>query len=185
MKNLAIILASCAIAGSLPYVTEAQSPVMCTMQYAPVCGTTAKGEFKTFGNGCTLSAEGGIYQHEGECTEAELAGRGTAETYVPPAHCIAWYDGCNSCSRAGNGDAACTLRACFAQGAGYCTAYGDTEMDKPHVEQTRPASGGSVSGPTNNPMPAAELETTTTVSVKENIFSRIWANIALWFSGWF
>ena len=46
--------------------------------------------------------------------------------FTPPPSCKAWNDGCNSCSRNTPGaPAACTMRACFAAGKGYCIAYFD------------------------------------------------------------
>jgi peptidoglycan hydrolase-like protein with peptidoglycan-binding domain len=42
-------------------------PVMCTMQYAPVCGRSVDGTVKTFGNSCTLGAEKAVFLYNGEC----------------------------------------------------------------------------------------------------------------------
>ena len=95
----AFILALTIFALATP--VRAHEPVACTMQYQPVCGTE-KGTYKTCGNGCTLGAEGAVYQHEGECMAAELAGRQEG-AYTPPAHCTAWNDGCNSCGRSADG----------------------------------------------------------------------------------
>lgn len=44
--------------------------------------------------------------------------------FTPSAMCKAWSDGCNDCSRTvPGGIAACTERACFAAGQGYCKEY--------------------------------------------------------------
>lgn len=42
-------------------------PMVCTMEYAPVCGTTASGEVKTYGNACTLRADKAEMLYQGEC----------------------------------------------------------------------------------------------------------------------
>lgn len=49
-------------------MTDDDEPTMCTMIYAPVCGKTADGTIKTFGNSCTMGAEKGTLLYEGECT---------------------------------------------------------------------------------------------------------------------
>jgi hypothetical protein len=53
--------------GLQPLDDDADEPVMCTMQYAPVCGKLADGSQKTFGNACVLGAEKAEYLHDGEC----------------------------------------------------------------------------------------------------------------------
>lgn len=54
---------------TLAGITSAdEGPVMCTMQYQPVCGKDATGAIKTFGNSCTLGAEKGTFLYAGECT---------------------------------------------------------------------------------------------------------------------
>ncbi|MES2668590.1 MAG: peptidoglycan-binding protein [Patescibacteria group bacterium] len=45
-----------------------EGPVMCTMQYAPVCGRSLDGTVKTYGNACTLAAEKAQSLYTGECT---------------------------------------------------------------------------------------------------------------------
>lgn len=46
-------------------------PVMCTLEYAPMCGKAADGSVKTYGNSCMLSAAKATKLYEGECkTEA-------------------------------------------------------------------------------------------------------------------
>lgn len=37
--------------------------------------------------------------------------------------CQSYYDGCNNCSKTSDGNAICTLRACFVNGPAYCTTY--------------------------------------------------------------
>lgn len=64
----------------LPALVSAQGTGMaCTMQYAPVCGAQqvqcvaapCYPQYHTYGNACVLSAEGGTFIHEGECTPEE------------------------------------------------------------------------------------------------------------------
>lgn len=52
---------------------EEDEPTMCTMQYAPVCGKTASGTVKTFGNSCVLGAEKAEFLYDGECKVAVSA----------------------------------------------------------------------------------------------------------------
>jgi|GEM_PF-3006995 len=165
-----------------PAITNAQDTV-CTAQYQPVCGTE-NGTYKTYSNGCVLASEGAVYEHEGECTAAELAGRQEG-TYTPPAHCIAWSDGCNSCSRGSNGNAMCTLMACMGEPrAGYCKAYADTEVEAPSV-----SVGTSVSGSVQQTAPSSATEATTTASttvdVTQGFFARLWVSISTWFGNLF
>lgn len=43
-------------------------PEVCTMEYAPVCGTDNKGETQTYATGCTACADAQVVAyHEGEC----------------------------------------------------------------------------------------------------------------------
>ncbi|HRH55626.1 MAG TPA: hypothetical protein PK609_02050 [Candidatus Paceibacterota bacterium] len=177
-KPFAFLIAFCLLAISIPGSASATSPVMCTMQYQPVCGTDMNGKYKTYGNSCTLGAENGTYQHEGECTDAEL--RGTQEgTYVPPAHCTAWYDGCNSCSRTEDGNAVCTLRGCMGTpAAGYCTAYGETSTDVAPAPPV-PAPEVSVEASSTQSLEAQPLQETP------GFFARIWTSIATWFGNLF
>lgn len=179
MKNFAIVLGSLVIA-SVPLMSQARTPVMCTMEYAPVCGTDQKGAYRTYGNSCTLGAEGGTYKHQGECTEAELSGKG----YVPPAHCTAWFDGCNSCGKGPNGESYCTLKACVGDPApGYCTSYEETRPEDPKAKSLLPIPG-TVAAKSGNDT-ASSVEATTTASVKESFFMRIWTGIIVWLGGLF
>lgn len=168
----------------MPLSSEARTPVMCTMQYDPVCGTTAKGVYKTYSNGCTLGAEGGTYQHQGECTVAELENRQEG-TYTPPARCTAWFDGCNSCSKNGSGQAMCTLMACMGEPkAGYCRAYAETETDEPPTPKPPVVAPPA---PVISTEVTVEASTTATTSeeVELGFFARIWASIVSWFSDLF
>ena len=62
--------------------------------------------------------------------------------FTPPANCKAWNDGCNECARTSpDAPAACTMRACFAAGKGYCSVYFSAASNKPPVIS-------SFSGPT-------------------------------------
>jgi hypothetical protein len=55
---------------------KVEDPIMCTMEYAPVCGKTqakvcmgpgCASEQKTYGNKCMLNAEKAKFLYEGEC----------------------------------------------------------------------------------------------------------------------
>lgn len=178
MKNSAVVLVAL-FALVLPAITEARTPTMCTMQYDPVCGTES-GVYKTYGNGCVLASEGAVYQHEGECTAAELSGKQEG-TYTPPAHCTAWFDGCNSCSRNASGQSMCTLMACMGEPkAGYCRAYAETEP-KPTPPPKETVGTGTV-----EPVEAEIIvEATTTTETDPGFFFGIWRAIAAWFRAFF
>lgn len=156
---------------------------MCTMQYAPVCGTE-DGVYKTYGNGCVLGAEGATYQHEGECTAAELKGEQEG-TYTPPAHCTAWFDGCNSCSRNASGQSMCTLMACMGEPrAGYCRAYAETVTPPSPPKDDVVVDSGSVEPVEGE----TTVEATTTIETEETdpgFFFGIWRAISAWFKGLF
>lgn len=65
--------------------------------------------------------------------------------YTPPASCKSWNDGCNQCGRTSPGGvAACTQRACFAAGKGYCSVY----FDNASTGANRPPVVSGFSGPT-------------------------------------
>ena len=166
---------------------------MCTQQYQPVCGTEM-GIYKTYGNGCILAAEGAVYQHEGECTANELSGKAEAGvTYTPPAHCIAWNDGCNSCSRVANGQAACTMMACTGEPrAGYCTMYAETQTPEPNPGT--PVSGnaegvGTIGPDTIKTVVDAFTTLGATATAIETgdigFFLSLWNAISSWFLGLF
>lgn len=190
-RHLIPILLFALFAFGAPALADSE-PVACTMQYQPVCGTE-KGVYKTYGNGCALGAAGAVYQHEGECTTAELAGKQEG-TYTPPAHCTVWSDGCNTCSRSGDGQAACTLMACMGEPRpGFCMKYEDTETDG----RPTPAPDTSVSSPVNDApttlfptegsevSSGVEIPATTSTEVGQSFFKRVWSGIAHWFSGLF
>jgi hypothetical protein len=156
---------------------EADVSVACTMQYEPVCGAKevqcikapCHPVYQTYGNSCVLGVEGATYVHAGECTAADtgpLPGGGS--TYTPPAHCVAWFDGCNQCGRGPDGESFCTLKACIdAPSAGYCTKYADQPEPAPQ--------------PTHSPSP--EVTSTTTVEADASVevpgfFASLWVKIA-------
>lgn len=116
---------------------------VCPAVYAPVCAshpvqcvtTPCYPQYQTYGNSCEAAAHEATVLHQGECTANETGPvKPSAEAYKPPATCTAWFDGCNSCTKTANGTA-CTLKACVAPAAGYCTAY---EAQKPPVVTTPP-----------------------------------------------
>lgn len=179
MKNPIILLAIALFVLAVPAITKAQSTTMCTMQYQPVCGTE-NGVYKTYGNACMLGVEGAVYQHEGECTEAELRGKQEG-AYTPPARCTAWFDGCNSCSRSTGGQGVCTEMACMGEPkAGYCRAYGETRPETP------PSPPQTVGSGSIEPVEAEiVVEATTTVETDPGFFFGIWRAIVAWFRGLF
>lgn len=146
MKSVSItfgLLASFLLAPA--FALAADSLIACPMIYQPVCAAhqvqCIKAPcylvYQTYGNSCMAGAADSKVIHEGECTGAETgpikgpkADEPTppvlGQPYTPPASCIAWYDGCNSCGRGANGEAFCTMRACLVQGVGYCTTYAST-----------------------------------------------------------
>jgi hypothetical protein len=66
--------------------------------------------------------------------------------YQPPANCVAWFDGCNTCVRVGTEGGACTRKACIDEPqAGYCTRYADGGEGQAPVPGAKP---GSASAPT-------------------------------------
>lgn len=158
---------------------EAETGVACTMQYQPVCGAKevqcikapCYPVYQTYGNSCVLGAAKATFVHEGECTAADAGPLKGRETYTPPAHCIAWFDGCNQCGRDENGMAFCTEKACVdAPAAGYCTKYADQPAPKPE--------------PT--PLPASSTTSTTTseanVSVETpGFFTSLWLKFVSFF----
>lgn len=50
-------------------------PKVCTMEYAPVCGKSASGEIRTYGNACSLRAEKAELLYQGECRAAAAPSR--------------------------------------------------------------------------------------------------------------
>ena len=166
--------------------------MVCPALYAPVCGAQevqcvrapCYPQYKTYSNSCMLSADKGTFIHEGECTASETGpykggDSGNSGTYVPPAGCMAWFDGCNSCSRSTkDGPAMCTMMAC--QGtpqAGYCRTY----------ETPAPPSGGGSSGGTVSSPPAPAPETPPVVATEtqhepekqeiEALLAQLWSYI--------
>lgn len=48
--------------------------------------------------------------------------------------CISYYDGCNTCNKAENGTAICTLRACLQQEEPYCITFKDNPSPLGHPD---------------------------------------------------
>ncbi len=122
-------------------VIVGDAPIACTREYNPVCGgkpvvcitTPCNPVPTTYGNLCTMKADGASFLYNGECKDT------TANPESNPM-CKSWSDGCNSCGRSENGGPAyCTLRACTPESMTkpYCTAYfDDTSTNKPPVIST-------------------------------------------------
>lgn len=109
--------------------------IACTKEYKPVCGgkqvvcitAPCNPIPTTYGNRCTMEADGASYLYAGECR---------AENPADDPQCKAWFDGCNSCARQNPGDpAACTLKYCAPGNTQkpYCTARFDQSGNKPPV----------------------------------------------------
>lgn len=158
---------------------KAEVSVACTMQYQPVCGAKevqcikapCYPVYQTYGNSCVLGAEGATFVHDGECTAAETGPVKGEVTYTPPAHCVAWFDGCNQCGKDENGMAFCTEKACVdTPAAGYCTKYADQPGSKP-----APA-----------PTPSPDVTSTSTVDAEVSVetpgfFASIWLKVVSFF----
>jgi len=136
-----------ALAIFLPGNVSAQGERACTMQYDPVCGAkqvqciTAPcyPQYQTYGNSCMMGNDDATLIHRGECLPSESGPVKTPPTttsspvFTPPESCRTWYDGCNSCARMSDGQAACTKRYCEKPQQGYCTTF---DKDKPGSSTT-------------------------------------------------
>lgn len=83
MRHLAIILSSGAVACALPFSIQAAEPVMCTMQYDPVCASK-NGVEHTYGNSCVAGAEGATFIHRGECGATDVAVQHNGSLLIQP-----------------------------------------------------------------------------------------------------
>lgn len=185
-KTLFLSFALAGVSLFLPAFTFAQStsgsaggPTMCTMQYDPVCGAKqvqcikapCHPVYQTYGNQCMLGAEDATFLHKGECTEKETgpvlpAAPPSPPAFVPPQSCTAWFDGCNNCSRAANGNAMCTKRACLSNPEpGYCTAYGTTTKGAGEQANVPPVASSTPAGNPERP----------------GFFRHLWSRIWSWF----
>lgn len=99
-------------------------PMICTMEYAPVCGVPmvdCSDSSKpcpmvmpqTYGNGCQLAAAKATKLYEGVCVTDES--------------CIQQFDGCNTCTRTPGGERACTKMYCETPTTPYCMMTTDDE----------------------------------------------------------
>ncbi len=126
-------------------VIVGNSPIACTKEYKPICGAKqvvcitapCNPVPTTYGNLCTMRADGASFLYEGECKDASVNPESNPM-------CKSWNDGCNSCGRSTpGGPAYCTLKACTPESMTkpYCTAYFDDTTGN------RPPSIASFSGP--------------------------------------
>lgn len=206
MTDLRFTLSVMAIAALLPVLSFAQTSMpgsagagvsgeyACTMQYDPVCGARhvqciqapCYPQYETFGNACVMNGKGATFIHKGECTPEETGPyKGGAVTpYEPPASCVSWNDGCNSCTRGENGMVACTKKYCEQPGAGYCTAtagsQGSGASPAPSIEPAYPVDidGGIGDTPGISPAPVYfEKERGFNVFT---FFRGAWNTVLLW-----
>ncbi len=110
----------------------------CTKEYKPVCGakpivcitTPCEPIPTTYGNVCTMKADGAELLSEGACRTGNPA---------DDPQCKSWFDGCNSCARSTpGGPGMCTLKACINEALAkpYCTArFGDEQNAAPSISK--------------------------------------------------
>ncbi|PIR82473.1 hypothetical protein COU20_02085, partial [Candidatus Kaiserbacteria bacterium CG10_big_fil_rev_8_21_14_0_10_59_10] len=129
----------------------------CSSVYEPVCGAMPTGVcagdscisvYESFWNGCELERAHAEYLHAGACFAMERGAVRTSASparasvydraFVPSPQCRAWYDGCNTCTRAADGSYACTERSCKQAGRGFCKERG--EEPEPIAAQPRSAA---------------------------------------------
>lgn len=110
------------------------TPIACTMDYTPVCGTPyiclvskfSKGNIplecqygKTYSNKCMMKGSNAVFRHDGECKKSE-----PKEFSEIPQNCTNWFDGCNNCKVMSDGGLACTKMACPEnRGKPKCTKF--------------------------------------------------------------
>lgn len=219
MKSFTIVASVFALAFFVAPMAHATTPLpptyACPEYYAPVCGAQpvqcvaapCYPQYKTYSNTCFLNGEQAALIHEGQCTAGETGpykGEINTGTYTPPEGCMAWFDGCNSCSRASaNGPAMCTLMACASDNhqPGYCRSY---EVPKPPVDGDTPVvSPGGGSG-TSAGSPGEPIPVDIDGGIGDTpggwgddgmwghegpppsgFFGRLWGNITNWFSSIF
>lgn len=117
---------------------------------AAVAGPLTRQRIRARCDGSNRCADVSVPRCEGATPQARRDANGCVvgyecpvDNFTPPANCSAWNDGCNECSRqTPGGPAACTKRACFAAGKGYCSAYFST------APTNRPPVISGFSGPT-------------------------------------
>lgn len=201
MKSYFLVASIFAFTLLIAPAAEAKEPMACPEIYQPVCGAQqvqcvrapCYPVYKTYSNSCFLDADDATFIHEGECAASETGPYkgSTSDTYVPPAGCMAWFDGCNSCSRASvNGPAMCTLMACASDNhqPGYCRSY---EAPKPPVDGDTPVvsppggSGSSAGGADGEPIPVDIGGGIGNTPEPESFFVRIWTAVTNWFSSIF
>lgn len=155
----------------------------CYDLYQPVCAAQQVECFaapcypvyKTYSNSCFAGLENATILHEGECTAAETGPIKPAPTYTPPPGCVAWFDGCNSCGKAGTG-AVCTQMACTGTPkAGYCTAYATTTTT---VHTSTTTTGTS----TSTTATSSAATTTPAAPQAHSFLYRFWHAIISWFT---
>lgn len=111
--------------------------------------------------------------------------------YAPPPSCVAWNDGCNSCSRTDTGEAVCTLRACTTYAEGYCSQYAADATAGIDINVTSTGTSASATpieaeeGNTIQDGDVTQDEIENIATTTANAVSRIWSMIVAFFSNLF
>lgn len=118
-----------------------------------------------------LVACGANSMFEAEISDAPVAqpsAQLVAEAGQPPAGCVSWFDGCNTCAIGKSGDMACTKKACKGQlGEPVCKAFA------PGAGAPQPPAQGDDQAAAPETMPEASRAASAEVP----------ANCKIWFDG--
>lgn len=70
-KYASVAKAKAALAAEGLTPKDDDGPIMCTLEYAPVCGKSPDGTTKTYGNSCALNADKAEFLYQGECKNSD------------------------------------------------------------------------------------------------------------------